>query len=390
MHSVRQAIAVTELNLKGLRQRFWTSLVIVVGIACVVGVLMSMLSFSFGLARTIENAADPGRAIVIRAGGQDEYGQAITREAAVTVLNAPGIGRDASGEPIASTENINNIPIIRRDNQVPVRMILRGVGPMAFALRPEFALVEGRMFQPGTRELIVGTAAQAQFEGLAIGDIVSMPDGAWEIVGAFQTGGDLIEGQLLGDIDTVMASRGSGGYGSISVRLESPEAFDEFAAAIASNPALDLGAERQATFYARTAGRFTQFFTPIAYILSTIVAIGALFGTINIMHSAVAARTREIATLRAIGFGVLPVAVSVLVEVLLLAMIGAIIGAAVAWALFDGNRNSTGGFVVFDLAVTPGLLMVGVSWALVIAVLGGLVPTIRAARLPVVTALRAG
>jgi putative ABC transport system permease protein len=351
---------------------------------------MSMLSFTFGLARTIETAADPGRAIVIRAGGQDEYGQAITREAAVTVMNAPGIQRDASGEPIASTENINNIPIIRRDNQVPVRMILRGVGPKAFSLRPEFELVDGRMFQPGTRELIVGTAAQAQFEGLAIGDIVSMPDGPWEIVGSFETGGDLIEGQLLGDIDTVMASRDSGGYGSISVRLESLESFDEFAEAVTTNPALDLGVERQAEFYGRTAGRFTQFFTTVAYLLSTIVAIGALFGTVNIMHSAVASRTREIATLRALGFGAMPVAVSVLVEVLLLAMIGALIGAAVAWTLFDGNRNSTGGFVVFDLAVTPGLLLVGVTWALVIAFLGGLVPAIRAARLPVVTALRAG
>ena len=246
------------------------------------------------------------------------------------------------------------------------------------------------MFQPGTRELIAGTAAQAQFEGLAIGDIVSMPDGAWEIVGAFETGGDLIEGQLLGDIDTVMASRDSNGYGSISVRLESPEAFDDFAEAITSNPALDLGAERQTEFYARTAGQFTRFFTPIAYLLSTIVAIGALFGTINIMHSAVAARTREIATLRALGFGAAPVAISVLIEVLLLAMIGALIGAAVAWVLFDGNRNSTGGFVVFDLAVTPALLMIGVSWALAIALLGGLFPAIRAARLPVVTALRAG
>jgi putative ABC transport system permease protein len=217
-----------------------------------------------------------------------------------------------------------------------------------------------------------------------------MPDGPWEIVGSFETGGDLIEGQLLGDIDTVMASRDSGGYGSISVRLESLESFDEFAEAVTTNPALDLGVERQAEFYGRTAGRFTQFFTTVAYLLSTIVAIGALFGTVNIMHSAVASRTREIATLRALGFGAMPVAVSVLVEVLLLAMIGALIGAAVAWTLFDGNRNSTGGFVVFDLAVTPGLLLVGVTWALVIAFLGGLVPAIRAARLPVVTALRAG
>jgi len=388
MAGLRQIAAVTAVNLAGLSQRLWTSLVIVVGMACVVGVLLSMLSFSAGLARSIESAAAPDRAIVIRNGGRDEYGTAITREAVVAISNAPGMRKDEDGQPIASAENLNNTPVIRRDGRLPVRMVLRGVGPKVLALRPELRLVSGRMFRPGTHELIAGTAAQAQFEGLGVGDKVIMPDGEWEIVGSFETGGDLLEGQVLGDAETVMASRRSPGFGSLIVRLESPDAFDSFASALRANPALDVDVQRQSDFYAQSAGQFTNFFTTIAYMLGSIIAVGALFGTVNIMHSAVASRTREIATLRALGYGAAPVAISVLAEALFLAIVGTVIGAAVAWLLFDGNRNSWGGFVVFDLAITPRLLLIGTLWALSIAFLGAVIPAIRAARLQVATALR--
>ena len=390
IHMIRQILIVTELNLQSLPQRFWSAFVIVVGMTCVVGVLLSMLSFTTGLAGTVAAASDPGRAIVVRTDGQDEYGQGVTREAAVAILNSPGIQRDANGEPIASTENVNNIPVNLSDNQILVRMVLRGVGPKAFELRPEFQLVEGRLFQPGTRELIVGISAQTQFDNMAIGDIVSMPDGPWEIVGSFETDGDLIEGQLLGEIETVMASRNSNGFGSLSVRLESPESFDSFAEAIASNPALDVQAQRQTDFYARAGAEFTIWFSTLAYILGAIIAVGALFGTINIMHTAVDSRRQEIATLRALGFGAAPVAISVLIEAMLLAIVGALIGAATAWILFDGNQNSTGGFIVFDLDVRWGLVAVGLTWALAIALFGAIFPAIRAARLPVATALRSG
>jgi putative ABC transport system permease protein len=255
-------------------------------------------------------------------------------------------------------------------------------------LRPELKLVSGRMFRPGTNELVVGTAAQAQFENLDIGDKVIMPDGEWEIVGSFETGGDLIESELLGDAETVMASRRSVGFGSVIVRLESPDSFDTFANAVLANPALDVDVRRQSDFYAQTAGQFTTFFTTVAYLLASIIGVGALFGTVNIMHSAVASRTREIATLRALGYGAAPVAISVLAEALVLAIVGALIGAGVAWLLFDGNRNSFGGFVVFDLAVTPRLFLIGTLWALSIAFLGAVIPAIRAARLKVATALR--
>ena len=389
MHALRQTLAVTTVTIAGLRQRLWTSLVIVVGMACVVGVLLSMLSFSAGLARSIEAAAAPDRAIVIRNGGRDEYGTSITREAVVAISNAPGMRRDDDGQPIWSAETLNLTPVTRRDGQIPVRMILRGVGPKAFALRPEFKLVSGRMFRSGTRELIAGTAAQAQFEGLNVGDKLIMPEGEWEIVGSFETGGDLIEGQVLGDAETVIASRRSTGFGSMIVRLESPDAFENFRSALLANPALDVDVRRQSDFYEQFGGQFTTFYTTVAYLLGGIIAIGALFGTVNIMHSAVASRTREIATLRALGYGAAPVAISVLAEALLLAIAGALIGAAVAWLLFNGNRNSWAGFVVFDLAVTPRLFLLGMGWALGIALLGAALPAIRAARLPVATALRA-
>ena len=389
MGGFRQIAAVTAVNIAGLPQRLWTSLVIVVGMACVVGVLLSMLSFSAGLARSIEAAAAPDRAIVIRTGGRDEYGTAITREAVVAISNAPGLRMDEDGQPIASAENVNNVPVTRRDGRLAVRMVLRGVGPKAFALRPEFKLVSGRMFRPGTHELVVGTAAQAQFENLDVGDKVIMPDGEWEIVGSFETGGDLIEGQLLGDAETVMASRRFNGFGSVIVRLEPPDAFEDFRSALMANPALDVEVQRQSDFYAQFGGQLTTFYTTVAYLLGSIIGIGALFGTVNIMHSAVASRTREIATLRALGYGAAPVAISVLAEALLLAIVGAAIGAAVAWLLFDGNRNSWAGFVVFDLAVTPRLIAIGILWAVIIALLGGAFPAIRAARLRVATALRA-
>jgi putative ABC transport system permease protein len=389
MLNFRQIVTVTDLNLKGMRQRIWTSLVIVVGVASATGVLLSMLSFSTGLERAIEMRGDPGRVLVLQPGAWNEGGQRVSRDAAVAILNAPGVMKDSDGEPIASGESLQVTPAVKRVGQIPTRMFVRGIGPKGIVIRPEFNLVDGRMFQPGSRELIVGIAAQGQIENVEIGDMVTMQDGPWPIVGTFSSGGTSLEGEILTDVDTLMSSRRATAFGSLYVRLESPESFPEFAAAVNAIPSLDLGVQRETEFLARLSGVLTPLFSTLAYFLGAIIAIGALFGTINIMHSAVAARTQEIATLRAIGFGSTPVAISVLTEAVLLSVIGALIGASGAWILFDGNQNSLGGFVVFDLAVTPGLLLIGVSWALVIALLGAIFPAIRAARLPLVTALRA-
>jgi putative ABC transport system permease protein len=389
MSPLRQLAAATLLTLKGLSERLWTSLVIVVGIACVVGVLLSMLSYSTGLQRNIASAGDPSRAIVVIKGAPDEFNQLIKRDMAATILQAPGVAKDTDGKPIGSAEHLTNVPVKRKSDGLRVATVLRGVSEKGFVLRPEFHLVSGRMFQAGRNELIAGAAAAAQFQGLELGGRINIRASQWTVVGIFTTGGDMLESQLLAEVETKLAAVQRNGFGSVIVRLESPDAFDRFKSALMANPSLDVDVERQSDFYARNAGRFTGFLSALAFVLGGIMGLGALFGTVNIMYTVVSARTREIATLRALGFGAAPVALSVVAEALLLAALGGLIGAAVAWLLFNGSDNALGGNL-FDLAVTPGLIALGLSWALVTALLGSLFPAIRAARLPVATALRSG
>lgn len=389
MSGFRQLAAVAALSFSGLRERLWTSLVAVLGIACVVGVLLSMLSMSAGLARAVDAAANPIRAVAVAKGNNNELGANIPREAAAFIMSAPGIQKDVDGKPIASAEHLGNLPAKRKIDQLPVRMLVRGIGEKGMVLRPELKLVSGRMFQPGLHELIVGVSAQAQYEGMEVGNKVILPDGEWTIVGAFESGADVLEGQLLGDIEGILAARQRNAFGTVIVRLESMDAFDRFKAALMANPSLQLDIERQPDFYTRTvSGQVTTFLAAVAYFLGTIMAVGALFATLNTMYSAVSSRTREIATLRALGFGGFSVALSILAEALLLALLGAFIGAAAAWILFNGNLNALGPNV-YHLAVTADLVKIGLIWAVVIALLGGLFPAIRAARLPVATALRA-
>jgi putative ABC transport system permease protein len=390
MSGFRQLAAVAALSFAGLKNRLWPSLVAVFGIACAVGVLLSMLSLSTGLSRAVQAAANPIRAVAVAKGNNNELGANISREAAASIMNAPGIQKDADGKPIVSAEHISNLPAKRKTDQLPVGMLLRGIGEKGIVLRPEFKLVSGRMFEPGLHELIVGVSAQAQYEGMDVGSKVILPDGEWLIVGAFETGGDMIEGQLIGDVESILTARQRNAYGTVIVRLESTDAFDRFKDSLMGNPSLELDIESQPAFYERTvSGQLTAFLAAVAYFLGTIMAVGALFGTLNTMYSGVSSRTREIATLRALGFGGFAVAASVLAEALLLALTGALLGAGAAWLLFNGNLNAMGRNV-FHLAVTADLVRVGLIWAVVIALLGGLFPAIRAARLPVATALRAG
>jgi putative ABC transport system permease protein len=389
MNRFRQLTTVAALSFANIKERIWPSLVAVFGIACVVGVLLSMLSVTSGLSRAVDAASNPIRAIVVAKGNNNELGANIPREAAAFVINAPGVQKDADGQQIASAEHLGQLPVKRKSDQLPVRMLVRGVGEKGLIVRPELKLVEGRMFERGLHELIVGVSAQAQFADMEVGKKVILPDGEWLIVGAFESGGDMLEGQLIGDIEGVLAARQRNAFGSIIVRLESEDAFARFKDALMANPTLQLDIDRQRDFYQRTVeGNLTGFLSAVAYFLGTIMAIGALFGTLNTMYSAVSSRTREIATLRALGFGGFAVATSVLVEALLLSVAGALLGAAAAWILFNGNLNALGPNV-FHLAVTSDLVTVGLIWAVVIALLGGLFPAIRAARLPVATALRA-
>jgi putative ABC transport system permease protein len=385
LNTLRQIAAVTVLNLKSLPARMWPSLVIVVGMASVVGVLLSMLSFEVGYVHAFLGAGDPGRAIVLAGSAQNEFGSALERDVFPIIKDAPGIKRDAEGAAVADAEIYATVPAFKKNGEVAT-VLVRGVGPKAIELRPEFKLVSGRMFRPGSRELIVGIGAEAQYASLAVGDKVLLPDGEWPIVGSYSTG-DVVEGELVSDTDTIMSAIKHATYNSVIVRLSSPDALDAFKKALTTNPALSVSVERHSDYYRRTSQTFAGFVAGVAYAVGAILAFGAFFGALNTMYSAVAARTIEIATLRAIGFGAAPLAISVISEALLLALIGALIGAAAAWLLFNGQQHISGNNV-FHLEVSPGLIGLGIAWAAVTALLGAALPAIHAAKLPVAAALR--
>ncbi len=388
MNLLRQITAVTMLNLRNLRSRFWPSLVIVIGMACVVGVLLSMLSLTTGYLASRMKAGDPGRAIVLSEGREDEDASSLTRDQAAMVMDQPGIRKDADGSPLAEGEILRGIPGTRKPDTLTFEWV-RGFGPKSWLLRPELRLIAGRMIRPGAREVLVGKAAQGQFAGMEIGDKIIMPDGEWPIVGVFSTGGDILESELIVDRDVMMGAMRRDTFNSVLARLEAgPNSMDRFDAALKQNPALAVMAERHSTYFDHVSRPDARAFSAVAYTTGGILAIGAMFGALNLMYAAVGARTQEIGTLRALGFGALPVAVSVVSECLLLALIGALIGASLAWLLFNGSQTAYWQDV-FDLKVTPGLIGLGLAWALVIALLGSLTPAIRAARLPIVEALRA-
>ena len=386
MNILRQIGIVSLINFRSIRLRLWRSLVIVVGMACVIGVLLSMLSLTEGMLAAYMQTGDPGRALVVSAGSQSEGNSTISRDKARLIMDAPGIAKAPDGSPMADPGINSGVPVYRLNGRQAYNN-LRGFGPKGIMLRPEFHMVSGRMFRPGTRELIVGVSAKSQFKGMNVGDKVILPDGEWPIVGSYTTG-DLLDGQLIGDTETVMKAIRRPSYNSVLVRLTSPSSFATFKGALTTNPALAVDPILQTDWYKKISEGFSTFFKVVAYGIGSIMAVGALFGCLNTMYAAVAARGREIATLRAIGYSAFPVAMSVLLEAAVLSVTGALIGAGIAWALYDGVEGSFGSSV-FKLTVSPALIGMAILWAGAVALLGGLLPSIRAARRPVVEALRA-
>jgi putative ABC transport system permease protein len=386
MNILRQIGIVSLINFRSIRLRLWRSLVIVVGMACVIGVLLSMLSLTEGMLAAYMKTGDPGRALVVSAGSQSEGNSSIPRDKARLIMDAPGIAKAPDGSPMADPGINSGVPVYRLNGRQAYNN-LRGFGPKGIALRPEFHMVSGRMFRPGTRELIVGVSAKTQFKGMNVGDKVILPDGEWPIVGSYTTG-DLLDGQLIGDTETVMKAIRRPAYNSVLVRLASPSSFPAFKRALTTDPALAVDAMLQTEWYKKISEGFSTFFKVVAYGIGIIMVVGALFGCLNTMYAAVAARGREIATLRAIGYSAFPVAISVILEAALLSVAGALIGAGIAWTLYDGVEGSFGSSV-FKLTVSPALIGMALLWAVAVALLGGLFPSIRAARRPVVEALRA-
>ena len=384
MRCLRQIAVLTGLALLGLPQRKWLALVLIISVACVVGVLLSMLSVSTGMLRAYRSDQDPALAIVLAPETLAEYGSQIPADAIGTILDAPGIAHDASNYLLGDAEFLFWIPpsgayVIGSPN-------LRGIGRQGLALRPHFKVVAGRQFLPGRQEVMVGRSAARAFQ-LRVGDRIILPGGAWPIVGEFTDDGSILEGQYLGNADTIMSAGLISGYSSVLVRLQNPSAFGAFRHWLEVNPDLKVNAEPLADFDLRTVKRTTAFFTGLTWLVAVVMALGALFGIVKLMYAAVSARTREIATLRSIGYQPLPLGVSILLETTILSLVGATLGAALAWTLFH-HRPVLQMRTAFDLALSPSLILFGLLWAVTLALLGGLPPAVRAARLPVSDALR--
>lgn len=394
MSDLRQMSAVSLLNLRNLSCRLGSSFVIVIGITGVVAVLISVLALATGFRRTIENSARSDRAIVLANGATTEASSSLPRSAIPLLFDAPGIRQTPEGRPIASAETLIIAPVARKSDGADAFVMLRGVGPLGAALRPEVKLIAGRMFHPAVHELIVGNAARGRFAGLEVGNRIILRGGDWTVTGVFESGGSSLESGLLADAETVLSAYQIRTFTSVTVRLASPESLDQFKAAVTANPALRVLVQSEPEYLAALSAPLHRILRFVAYAIGSIMAIGALFSALNTLYSAVSSRSREIATLRAIGFGSDAVAVSVFIEALLLSLLGAGIGVAIAFIFFNGQVVSTIGDtsynsqLVYPLQVTREVVWLAIGLAVLLALLGGLFPAVRAARMPIATGLR--
>jgi putative ABC transport system permease protein len=387
-----QTAVVTLLNIRTLPSRAASSAVAVIGMGGVVMVLVSVLSIAEGIYITMTSTGGPDTAIVMRTGSNSEMTSILMREDLTVIQDAPKIARNQSG-PLASAELFVGIDLVKASSGTPANAPLRGVEDAAFGVR-NVRMIDGRRFVPGRNEVIVGRAAALEYRGLAVGRQLKIGSNVWDIVGIFDTGGTVPDSELWCDANVLapLYRRGNSRQ-AVYVKLTSPDAFTAFKDALMTDPRVKVMVMRESEYYAGQSKVLYTTITTIGWTIGVIMGLGALFTAVNTMYSAVAARTREIATLRALGFRGGAVVTSVLVESMLLAVIGGVAGGVVAFLSFNGYQASTMNWqnmsgVAFAFRVTPRLLQLGVSWALVLGFIGGLFPAIRAMRLPVVTALR--
>ncbi len=392
-NGIAQIVIITAMNLRNLPQRIGTSSVAIFGIACVVGVLIGVMSMASGFQRTMVSAGSADTALVMRSGATSELSSGMGYEQSQLIANMPGVLRE-DGQPITSAELYVIVDLLKKATLTDANVPLRGVEANAFKVRDQVKIIEGRNFEPGRNELIAGRGAHDQFANLDVGSVIRFGPTEWTVVGIFEAGGGLSESELWCDARILQdAYRRGNSFQNVRARLESPESLDIFRSALAADPRLDMEVQLEVDYLAAQAEPVSLFIKSIGYPVAVLMALGAIFGAINTMYASVSARTREIATLRALGFGAFPVAFSTLFESLVLALIGGALGSVVVYLLFNGYSVSTLNFssfsqVVFDFAVTGDLLLQGVIVAAIIGVIGGLFPAVRAARLPVATALR--
>jgi len=393
MSTLRQIEAVTGANLRSIPERYKTSLVLVLGVAATVAVLVSVLAVATGLGKTLVVTGRSDRVVLLESVDQFEVASRLDRRTASVLQQLPGIRLAGDGTALASPEAIASVwlqgPAGSRSS-----IALRGLGLQGLALRPEIRIVAGQVFRPGLREVIVGKSVQARFAQMSVGSDVVLDGVAWRIVGSFTSGADAHESEILTDSDTLLGAYNRAQYNSVVAALDGPNALATVRDALAASPALVVSAILETQYYQRQSEQLAAFMVRATYAVCALMALGAMFGALNTMYSAVRVRTLEIAVLRALGFGSLGVVISVFVEGLILSLIGAMLGALLAWLFFDGNLVSTmsgaNGLnqVVFHVDVGVSLVLTGVLWAMAVGALGALFPAVRAARLPVAAALR--
>lgn len=395
MNWLIQTAALINFNLRTLPRRKGAAVAAMVGIAGVVAVLIGVLSIAQGFQSVMKATGSPETAIVLRSGADSEMMSVLGRDETNIVSDAPGVAR-ANGKALVSPELFVVVNLPKRSTHTDANVPLRGLQPQSFGVHDEVKIVDGRNFQWGHNEVIVGRGALNEFSGLDLGSQLTFGQSRWTVVGIFEARGGLPESEIWCDAAVLGPAYHRGAsYQAAKVKLASAGSFQRFKDALTSDPRLNVKVVRETEFYAAQSRLIILLITGLGSVISGLMAIGAVFGALNTMYTAVAARAREIATLEALGFGSSPVIVSILVESLLLAAVGGLAGALLAWAAFDGYRAATMNWqsfsqVTFAFKVNARLLAEGIAYALVIGFIGGLFPAIRAARLPVATALRQG
>ena len=389
---LRQALAITSMNLRSIPERWAPSLVIVIGLAGVVAVFTALLAMYTGFESTLKATGRTDAVIIMRGGSDAELNSGLDREQTDLIKQAPGIRQASDGKPLASGEVVVIAELMRKDDpRSSSNITVRGVDPEAFELRPNLKIVAGRRFTPGLRELIVGSGVLKQFAGANLGATVRMRGSQWTVVGVFDSG-DAHDSELWADINVARSTFGRGGSSSVLAALDGAAGLERVKNGLAADPRLNVDVIREQDYFSGQTREFRRTIGTLAGIVTVIMGLGAVFAALNSMYAAVATRGKEIGTLRAIGFGGTPVLVSVMVEALLLALAGGILGALIAYALFNNFSVSTLGQnftqVVFSFKVTPELVVRGLVIAVLIGMIGGFMPALRAARLPVTTALR--
>jgi putative ABC transport system permease protein len=392
MGSLNQIVSVTMLNIRTIPRRLGSSLVAIIGIAGVVVVLVTVLSIASGFEASMKGAGSPERVMILRSGADNEMSSGLAGPDIEVIKQAPGLKRD--GQTLASPELYVVIDVPKRSTNTSANVPLRGISDVALRVRDDAKIVRGRMLTFGTNEVVAGAAAARQFVGLEPGATIRSGTQTWVVTGIFEDRGSVAETEIWCDARVLQGAYTRGNsYQSVLARLESANSFSEAKDWLTANPQLKVSVRRETDYYAAQSTTLTGIIRGVGFGIAALMAIGAVFGAILTMYTSVATRTREIATLRALGFNSTAVLVSVVGESLLLAAIGGLAGGLIAYAGFNGYQTSTINFqtfsqVAFAFRVTPSLLAMGLTWALVMGLIGGLPPAVRAARLPIARALR--